>query len=136
LLGPLRAYGPGASLLVISSDIGLGNPLSRQAGDRLVNSSPMLWRATGAIRLGAGGSPQQQAQFADDTERDHRLLAGDIARSMPDLVLADTGGFDWLAWARSDPSTAALLAGYSVGPTIATHGTAITVLYRAAAGHF
>lgn len=128
LLALIR-YGEGRTLLLISSDIGLANPVSRQLRARLIGSSPMLWRATGAIQLGPKVEGEQLARLEAYEQDDYRMLARDLAQQ-PDLVLVDTMGFDWLAWAKRDAEVAAALSAYMVDETIATHGTMVTVLRR------
>jgi hypothetical protein len=125
----LARYGRGQTLLFITSDIGLGNPVSRQLGDTIVNSSPMLWRATGVLAVERQAPAAELPTLDGYMQQDHALLAHDLA-SVPDLVLAETEGFDWLAWARQDPATAALLKNYRPDGVIATHGTEVTVLRR------
>jgi hypothetical protein len=125
----LTRYGPGRTLLLISSDIGLANPVSRQLHDRLINSSPMLWRATGAIALGHSASGDQLADLKTYEQQDYQLVARDLGKR-PDIVLADTQDFDWLQWARHDPEVAAALAHYQEDGVIPTHGTQVTILRR------
>ena len=126
----LQSYGRGLSIALISSDIGLANPVHRQLGDRLVNSEPMLWRATGAIVLARTARADERPALAAYEAADRDRLTADLTRFRPDLVLADTKGFDWLAWARLDPRIAAILDGYTGDAVIPTHGTEITVLRR------
>jgi hypothetical protein len=130
LLAPLRVYGPNVSIAVISSDIGIGNPLARELGAHLISSTPMLWRATGARALMKYATGDQIAVLKADDEAEHHSLAADLRRFAPDLVLADTGDFDQLAWARSDPETASLLAAYEVATKVSSHRTMVTVLRR------
>ena len=125
----LARYGRGQTLLFITSDIGLGNPVSRQLGDTIVNSSPMLWRATGVLALEHKAAASDLPMLEGFMQEDYALLAHDLS-SAPDLVLADTEGFDWLAWAGHDPAVAAMLRGYRPDGVIATHGTEVTVLRR------
>jgi hypothetical protein len=125
----LARYGRGQTLLFITSDIGLGNPVSRQLGDTIVNSSPMLWRATGALALQHTARAADASMLDGYMQQDYALLAHDLS-SAPDTVLAETEGFDWLAWARHDPAVAALLKDYRPDGVIATHGTEVTVLRR------
>jgi hypothetical protein len=125
----LARYGPGRTVELISSDIALTSPVVRQLGDTLASSSPMLWRATGAINLRGQATPEQATVLARYEAEDYRLLAKDLETG-PDLVLADTGGYDWLAWARRDAEVARLLEPYSIADAIATQGTVLTVLIR------
>lgn len=126
----LARYGSGRTVELISSDIGLGSPVVRQLGDTLSNSSPMLWRATGAINLtGHAASNEAAAVLKGYEAEDYRLLAKDLA-TRPDLVLADTQGYDWLAWARRDAAVAHMLESYSPDGAIGTHGTTVIVLKR------
>jgi hypothetical protein len=125
----LSSYGSGRTVELISSDIALASPVVRQLGDRLSSSSPMLWRATGAINLRGQATPQQAAVLTRYEAEDYRLLAKDL-KTAPDLVLADTEGYDWLAWARRDAEVRQLLEAYSTAGAIATQGTTVTVLRR------
>ena len=90
----------------------------------------MLWRATGAAILGRTAPPQDRPALDAFDAADHDMLAADLARDPPDLVLTETHGFDWLAWARLDPRIAAIRDGYTADAVIPTHGTEITVLRR------
>jgi len=89
----------------------------------------MLWRATGALALGHTARAADASMLDGYMQQDYALLAHDLS-SAPDTVLAETEGFDWLAWARHDPAVAALLKDYRPDGVIATHGTEVTVLRR------
>jgi len=130
LLAALAPFGRGRSLAVISADIGIANPAHRLAGDRLVDSAPMLWEATGSIVLQRHASPADLPWLKAYEDADRRALAGDLERASPDLILADTGGFNWLDWARREPRIAIALEHYALATTVETHGTTVEILRR------
>ena len=130
LLAALGQFGRGRSLAVISADIGIANPAHRLAGDRLADSAPMLWEATGSIVLQRHASPADMPWLKAYEDADRRTLAGDLERTSPDLILADTGGFNWLDWAKRERRIAIVLEHYTVATTVETHGTTVEILRR------
>jgi hypothetical protein len=62
-------------------------------------------------RLNETLDPQTDARLEAYAARDRAMLAEDIARNRPDVILVDLMS-DWLAWARSDPALAEQMRSY------------------------
>lgn len=114
VLKPLVApHGAGGSVVLLDDDLSLASPLHRMIGATLVNRGPSLWMAGNAINLcrqDASGARRADCEAAIATER--RFLREDLERRPPDVILAGSTTLDWLAWAREDPQTAAILDRY------------------------
>jgi len=112
-------------LLSITGDIALGHPMVRELKGQWVGSVCSQWISTGALILEwqGGLSPAKRARLDALMAMDRRLLTADIIRGRPDIVLVDVQGFDWGAWAKSDPALAAALDAYE--PVKSVDGIAI-----------
>ena len=115
LAAPILALKPHPKMLALSSDIGIGHPLTRQVGGIWVSRVSALWITTGVWlrRLNETLDPQTDARLEAYAARDRAMLTEDIARHQPDVILVDLmKAFDWLAWARSDPALAEQMRSY------------------------
>ncbi|HKC32387.1 MAG TPA: hypothetical protein VKC16_02915, partial [Xanthobacteraceae bacterium] len=115
LAGPIRQAKPHPTMLEISSDPAIGQPLIREVGGRWVGTVSFLWITFGGHwrRTHESLSPETAARIADYIALDRRLLVGDIRRARPDIILVEKAPTDWEAWARADPEIAELLKSYS-----------------------
>ncbi|MGN6102460.1 MAG: hypothetical protein ACTHOR_15060, partial [Devosia sp.] len=132
LLAAVARFGPGLRIGTISTDLDLANPLARDAGEVLVNSTPMMWYARGAL-MGAMRHPpaEDMEQLARFAEQDRQLLLEDFERQPPDLILAEVPpSYDWLAWARRDPALDAILEQFQEVDRIKVGDGTIAVLRR------
>jgi hypothetical protein len=112
--------GVGGHLHSISADIALGQPLARQLHGQWVGSVCSQWISAGALKLEQDGklSPTRRARLDSLMALDRRLLTADIRRAHPDIILIEKQSFDWVGWARADPSLAAELDAYWAVETI------------------
>jgi hypothetical protein len=120
LNGPVEALAPRPKLLSISADIALGHPLVRELQGQWVGSVCSQWMSAGALKLEQDGklSPARRARLDSLMALDRRLLAADIRRAHPDIILIEERSFDWAGWARADPALAAALQAYAPVETI------------------
>lgn len=129
LQAKLAPLGPGLKLAALSSHIMLAHPLHRLIGAESINRGPMLWIAGNAYKLCSGDvSPERRRDCDDGIARERTMLREDLERTRPDVVLVSRGKRDWLAWAREDSGTAALLDGYRSFTTLKGEGYDIDVL--------
>jgi hypothetical protein len=115
LAGPIRQVKPHPTMLEISGDPAVGQPLVREVGGRWVGTVSFLWITFGGQwrRTHENLAPATAARIADYMALDRRLLVGDIRRARPDIILVEKAPTDWEAWARADPEIAELLKPYS-----------------------
>src|SRR5712671_3976372 len=115
LAGPIRQAKPHPTMLEISSDPAIGQPLVREVGGRWVGTVSFLWITMGGQwrRTHESLPPETAARIADYMALDRRFLVGDIRRARPDIILVEKAPTDWEAWARADPEIAELLKPYS-----------------------
>src|SRR5712671_911549 len=132
LAGPIRQAKPHPTMLEISSDPAIGQPLVREVGGRWVGTVSFLWITMGGQwrRTHESLPPETAARIADYMALDRRLLVGDIRRARPDIILVEKAPTDWEAWARADPEIAELLKPYSEVVTMNN----VLVLKRASDG--
>jgi len=113
----VRELKPHPKILEISEDLAVGHPLTRQVEGVWVGRVPSLWISAGVLlrekyeTLNAQTTARLDAYAA----RDRAMLAEDIARQKPDVILVglrinDT--FNWLTWAKSYPTLALQLEHY------------------------
>ncbi|MGE3150553.1 MAG: hypothetical protein AB7K04_15965 [Pseudorhodoplanes sp.] len=120
LIAPIRAISTHPKMLIITSDLSVGHPLTRQAGGTWVSRVPSTWITAGVIsRRGAGPlDPQTAARLDAYEQRDRDMLAEDIRRNKPDVIVTERELFDWDAWARAQPAVAEELKAYRVAAEI------------------
>ena len=119
-------------ILILSSDLSIGHPLTRDVGGIWVSRTSALWLTLGAEVLLERGNLDgaTQAALKNALAIDKKMLTEDIAGQHPDLILVHlTRGFDWMAWAHSDPRLKAALAAYRPARTIGD----VVILQRSAA---
>lgn len=117
----VTAIKPNPKLLQLSIDLSVGHPLTRQVAGSWVSRVGQLWLTFGAeLRRDRGGLDAVTAARLDAAAAlDRRMLAEDIVRHRPDIVLVQRStGFDMLAWAMADPALGAALAPYSPRGTV------------------
>jgi hypothetical protein len=123
LEAPIRAIKAHPKILALSGDLGIGHPLTRAVQGTWVGRVSALWITEGITlrRLTETLDPQTEARLESYAARDRAMLAQDIARHRPDIILVDRTlkSEDWLAWANSYPALAALLKPYRPDRTIA-----------------
>jgi hypothetical protein len=105
---------PHPSMLAITADIALGHPLVREVGGVWVGRVCSNWIASGAVmRRNYQALDAASAAVLDRYETlDRAMLAQDIRRARPDIILVEKVNFDWEAWARADPALREQLDGY------------------------
>jgi hypothetical protein len=133
LAAAIRAISPHARVLAISPDLMVGHPAVRSAGGIWVSRVSALWITQGVLmarardrahdrahdRADGGLDPAAAARLDAYANRDRTMLSEDIGRNRPDVILAEREpGYDWLAWARSDPLLARDLEPYRLDRTI------------------
>lgn len=122
------------SIAVLSDDIAIGHPLTRQIGARWVGSFCAQWVPAYEIMLGRNGKidDSNRTTIAGYVRLSNSTLARDIASKKPDIILAAHGKFDWLAWALADKAIAAQLRSYRKVDEVLLNkrGTYISILKR------
>src|SRR5665213_3412808 len=132
LTAAVRSIMPHPKILVMSADLSIGHPLTRDVGGTWVSRVSAQWLTFGAeVRLDRGHlDAATEAALKDCIALDKKFLAEDIASRHPDLILVErTSGFDWMAWARSDSGLAAEMAPYRPERTVGD----VVILQRTAA---
>ena len=102
----VRRIDPHPRMLAITSDISLGHPLVRELGGTWVGRMCSNWISNGVVlRRRFETLDAATAALLDRYEAlDRAMLAEDIRRARPDVILVQRIRFDWEAWARSDPA--------------------------------
>jgi hypothetical protein len=120
LIEPIRRISPHPKMLIITSDLSVGHPLTRQVGGTWVSRVPSTWITAGVIhrRQHETLDADTRAVLAAYARRDRDMLAEDIRRQKPDVIVLEREMFDWDAWARSEPVVAEELKAYRVAATI------------------
>ena len=104
-----RIAPPRPKLITISPDIALGQPLTREVGGSWVGSRCSLWISAGVEAL-LPHRPSQRDMLLTLEARERQMLANDIQRGRPDVVLIEQG--DWHRWAFKDAAIAKALGSY------------------------
>jgi hypothetical protein len=122
LAAPIRAIKPHPKILALSADLAIGHPLTRAVQGTWVGRASALWVTEEVMlrRLKENLDPQTNARLEAYAARDRTMLAQDIARHRPDIILVNRRlpSFDWLVWANSYPALAAQLKPYRPVQTI------------------
>ena len=129
----IRDINPHPTMLALTADISIGNPLTRQVGGVWVGRACALWLTRGVEvrRATETLDKQTDAKLKAYAKVDRVMLTEDIARHKPDMILVQLmEDMDWLAWARSDPALAALLQSYRPYKTVGD----VLILRRAEGG--
>jgi hypothetical protein len=110
----VRRIDPHPRMLAITSDISLGHPLVRELGGTWVGRMCSNWISNGVVlRRRSETLDAATAALLDRYEAlDRAMLAEDIRRGQPDVILVQRIRFDWEAWARSDAALREQLAHY------------------------
>jgi len=120
LARPVARIAARPTMLAITSDVAIGHPLVRDLGGVWALRMSHNWISSGVLvrrqhqTLDAATAAQLDAYEA----RERAMLADDIARSRPDVILVDRIWFDWGAWAREDPRLRELLGNYREADTV------------------
>ncbi len=107
----VRSVAPPSPVIgVLSVDISVGHPLTRNIGGRWANPNLLLWMTWGAH------SNREGDQVGDVARRvsayvplETRMLSEAWQRTPPDIILIGKD-FDWVKWASPDPFLAGELA--------------------------
>jgi hypothetical protein len=117
----IREIKPHPTMLILSADMSIGHPIVRQVGGIWVSRTCALWLTAGAgsRRINETLDAQTDGRLKAYAKSDRLMLTEDIARNRPDVILVQLmKDIDWLAWARSDPTLAALLQSYRAYKTV------------------
>lgn len=102
------------TVLAITSDIGVGHPLTRALNGTWVGRVCGQWIATGAKILKLETSDPALHRRYDELEaHDRNMLIEDIRRERPDIILVDRIRYDWWRWAQSDTTLMRELGNYA-----------------------
>jgi hypothetical protein len=120
LADTIRALGPPRPRLVaITSDLSIGHPMVRQLGGEWILRVCSQWISEGIILRREGILDEATLERLEThAARDKAMLATDIRKGRPDLILIDQGWVNWTDWALSDPALAEALSPYRPVETI------------------
>jgi hypothetical protein len=120
LIEPIRRLSQHPKMLIITSDLSVGHPLTRQVGGSWAGRVASLWISAGVFRrhLNETLDADTKAVLRAYAKRDRDMLAEDIRRQKPDIIVIEREYFDWEAWARSEPVIAEELKAYHVAEVI------------------
>jgi hypothetical protein len=129
LIEPIRRLTQHPKMLIITSDLSVGHPLTRQVGGIWVSRVAGQWITAGVFHrhLNETLDADTKAVLRAYAKRDRDMLAEDIRRQKPDIIVIEREYFDWDAWARSEPVIAEELKAYRVAEVIGY----FTILQRA-----
>jgi hypothetical protein len=101
-------------IALIGSACAIGHPLERNLKATWVNRDLIRWISAGVMRRRAAGALDSatRARLDGYEALDRAVLAEDIARGAPQIIIVDRRDFDWLAWANADAVTRNALANY------------------------
>jgi len=115
LAAAVRTLKPHPKILAISGDLAIGHPLTREVEGIWVGRVPSLWISSGVLLRQRYETLDAQtiARLNAYAARDRAMLAEDIARQRPDVILVERSkSCDCKAWANSDPMLAHQLEHY------------------------
>ncbi|MDQ2954545.1 MAG: hypothetical protein M3R18_06385 [Pseudomonadota bacterium] len=120
LIEPIGRLNPQPKMLIITSDLSVGHPLVRQVGGRWVSRVAGQWITAGVFHRHMNEALDADTKSALRTyaRRDRDMLAEDIRRQKPDIIVIEREYFDWDAWARSEPVIARELKAYRVAEIV------------------
>jgi hypothetical protein len=120
LIEPIRRLSQHPKMLSITSDLSVGHPLTRQVGGSWVGRVASLWISAGVFHrhMNETLDPGTKAILLAYAKRDQDMLAEDIRRQKPDIIVIEREYFDWDEWARSEPVVAEELKAYRVAEMI------------------
>jgi hypothetical protein len=120
LIEPIRRISPHPKILLITSDLSVGHPLTRQVGGTWVSRVASLWITAGVIHRLQHETldPGTKAKLIAYAKRDLDMLVEDIRRQQPDVIVMENEQFDWDNWAASQPDLAEELKAYRVAERI------------------
>lgn len=120
LIEPIRRLNPQPKMLIITSDLSVGHPLVRQVGGRWVSRVAGQWITAGVFHRHMNETLDADTKSAlrAYAKRDRDMLAEDIRRQKPDIIVIEREYFDWDAWARSEPVIAQELKAYRVAEIV------------------
>lgn len=92
-------------LLAITSDIGVGHPLTRALNGVWVGRVNALWATSFVKILKLQDTDPVRIRRYDELEKqDRAMLIEDIRRTKPDIILVDRIRYDWWKWVQADAS--------------------------------
>jgi hypothetical protein len=119
LIGTIKAAAHKPKLLIISADLGMGHPLTRQVDGTWASRVCALWMTAAAIILkNTGVTGEELARAQSYAARERMMLLEDIRKEKPEIILVDRMRFDWLKWANADAEVAGELENYRPLDTI------------------
>ena len=129
LIEPIRRLSQQPKMLIITSDLSVGHPLVRQVGGRWVSRVASLWITAGVFHRHVNETldAETKTTLRAYAKRDRDMLAEDIRRQKPDIIVIEREIFEWDEWARSEPVIAEELKAYRVAEVIGY----FTILQRA-----
>ncbi len=107
-------------ILLLDFDLGIGQPLIRDAGGTLINPGLSPWVTTGAlIFMDDETTVEQRIQLARWIEWERNLTAQAAEKNPPDVILVSNKIYpNWFSWANMDVRMAKMLKHYKqVGST-------------------
>jgi hypothetical protein len=102
-------------ILAISGDLAIGHPLTRDVDGIWVGTVASQWMAENVYNIQVLRPylyARRSESLAKWIKKDRSILAADIRKGKPDVILIDTRGNFWKAWAQADQELAALLSSY------------------------
>jgi len=129
LIEPIRRLNQHPKMLTITSDLSVGHPLTRQVGGIWVGRVASQWISAGVFRRHVSETldADTKAVLRAYAKRDRDMLAEDIRRGKPDIIVIEREFFEWDEWAHSEPVIAEELKAYRVAEVIGY----FTILQRA-----
>ena len=102
------------SVLAIGNDLAVGHPLTRMLGGSWAGTTASEWITDNAsLRMAAAPNDMKlRARMLGWIEKDRAMLAADLRRNRPDIVLVDQRYWNWLAWINANRDAAEAMAQY------------------------
>jgi len=119
LVGPIGRLANHPRMVAITPHLWVGHPLTRDIGGRWVGSMSDEWMTLGALyKLGkAPSTAAERDRLQAVIAQDRAIMAADIARGKPDLVIVEHDDRVFPAWFGSEAELAAFLPGYERAST-------------------
>ncbi|MBV9633684.1 MAG: hypothetical protein JOZ40_03560 [Methylobacteriaceae bacterium] len=107
-----RVSPPRPKIIALSGGVGLGHPLTRSIGGEWATRQGSQWilASLGPLLDDANLDPARRARLLDYEKGAREMLAEDISRNRPDVVLVQNDA--WRAWIASHAEIKASLEGY------------------------
>jgi hypothetical protein len=105
---------PHPKLVVLAGNTEIGFPLVRMVGGKWMQRYSALW-ITDCVNFqleNTTSDPDRRRQLTGYIEAQKQSFGEDIERGRPDIIVAQVGPFNWMAWARTSQTAAHALADY------------------------